>query len=111
MRPIRAVEGTPLDELHDDEIAAAVGGDVVDDDDVGMAEGRGGLGLLDEALLPFGIGDLVWRQDLDGDETVEVGVDGLVDDAHAALADLCGNAIMQKSLADQDGIQDCLPPL
>ncbi len=35
-----------------------------------------------------GIGDLVVRQDLDGDEAIEVGVASLEDDPHAAPAEL-----------------------
>ena len=55
----KLVEGSPVDVFHDDEIQAAVGDDVVDDDDVRVIEGRGGFGLLDEPLLPLGIGHLV----------------------------------------------------
>ena len=82
----------------------AVRGDVVDDDDVRVAEGRGGLGLLDEAASALGVGDLAGRQDLDGDGPVEVGVDGLVDGAHAAFADLFGDPVMKDRLSDQAGI-------
>ena len=89
--------------LHDDEIAAAVRGDVVDDDDVRVAEGRGGLGLLDEALPAVGVGHLVGGQDLDGDGPVEVGVLGLVDGAHAALADLFEDPVVEDRLAGQSG--------
>src|SRR4030042_1006999 len=61
-----------------------------------VAEGRGGLGLLDEAALALGVGDLVGRQDLDGDGPVEMGIDGLVDGTHAALADLLDDPVMQE---------------
>ena len=43
-------------------------------DDVRVVERRGGLRLLDEAALSFRAGDPLGRQDLDGDEAVEVQV-------------------------------------
>ena len=36
--------------------------DVVDRDDVGMVQGAGGLGFLNEAALSFGIGDSCRRE-------------------------------------------------
>ena len=102
--PDDLVEGLPLDELHDHEVDPPVRGDIVDDDDVRVAEGRGGLGLLDEAASALGVGDLAGRQDLDGDGPVEVGVDGLVDRAHAAFTDLFGDPVMKDRLSDQAGI-------
>ena len=54
----------------------------------GMVQGAGGLGFLNEAPLALGIGDLVRGQHLDGDDAVEMRVAGLVDDAHAAFAEL-----------------------
>ena len=81
----------------------------MDDDDVGMAEGRSRLGLLDEALTPFEIGDPVRRQDLDGDGPVEVGVDGLINGAHAAFADLLGDPVVEERLAGQVGERHIFP--
>jgi hypothetical protein len=39
------------------------------------------------------------REDLDGDVAVELGVQGLPDDAHPALADLLDEAIVGEDLA------------
>jgi hypothetical protein len=80
--------------------AAAIKGDIMDDDDVRMAEGGGCLGLLDETLLTLGIRNAILGKDLDSDGPVEMGVDGLVDGTHAALADLFGDMIMEKCFAD-----------
>ena len=62
--------------------------DVVDVNDVGVIQGRGRLGFLDEPSLALGVSDLLRRQDLEGNRTVEVGVAGLVDHSHPALAEL-----------------------
>ena len=96
LAPDQMVEGPPLDVFHDDEVRAAVRSDVVDDDDVGMVERRGGLGLLSEALLPLGVGRLFAGEDLDRDDAVEVGVLGLVNDSHPAFPDLLEEAVMEK---------------
>ncbi len=73
--------------------------DVVDGDDVGVVQGRGSLGLLHEAALALGVGDLLRRQDLDGDEAVQVRVAGLVDHAHPALAELLEDLVVRDGSA------------
>ena len=53
----------------------------------GMVQRGGGAGLLDEAAMPLGIaGASGWKQ-LDGGAAAEAGIDGAVDDPHAAAAD------------------------
>lgn len=49
--------------------------------------------------LARGIGDLLRRQDLEGHEAVQVRVAGLIDDAHAAFAELVEDLIVQQPLA------------
>ncbi|MCG2815185.1 MAG: hypothetical protein ABIJ57_10215 [Pseudomonadota bacterium] len=44
------IKGLSIDEFHDDKIKILVRGDIVDDDNIGMAEGGGGFGLLDGRL-------------------------------------------------------------
>ena len=106
-----AVEGGAVHIFHDDEIDALIGGDVVDDDDVGMVESRSRLGFQDEASLALGIGGFIGRQDLDRYDPVEVGVRRLVDDAHAAFADLLRDVVMKQALADHTANlpTDCFP--
>jgi hypothetical protein len=65
-----------------------------------MIQRRGRLGFLDEPLLPLGIGDPLRRQDLDGDQAVQVGVPGLIDDPHAALAQLLEDLVVADGLAN-----------
>ena len=50
------VERLAGDELHGNEIGAVGRADVVNVDDVGVIQGRGGLGLLHEAALALGAG-------------------------------------------------------
>jgi hypothetical protein len=65
-----------------------------------VVQSAGRLGLLDEALLAGGIGDLVGGQDLDGDGAVEVRVASFVDHTHAAFAELRFDPVMVQRLAD-----------
>jgi len=53
-----------------------------------MVQRRGRFGLLHEAGAAVGVGAARFSEQLDGDETVQALVAGLVDPAHAALADL-----------------------
>ena len=93
-------EGRARHVLHGNEVHALLLVDVVDVDDVGMIEGRGGLGLLDEPALAFGVGDLLGRQDFQGNKAVEVRVAGLVDHSHPALAQLLEDLVVGDTLAE-----------
>ena len=53
--------------------------------------------------LALRIGDPVRRQDLEGDEAVQMGVAGLVDDTHPALAELLEDTVVRDRLPDQQG--------
>jgi len=87
-------QGKQRSEIHHDE--------TVDADDVGVIQRRGRLGLLDESPFPLGIGDFLRRQHLDGDESIEMRVTGLVDDTHAAFAELLEDAVVRDLLADHN---------
>ena len=73
-------------ELHDDVRAVGVGAEVVDADDVRVAQGRGGLGLLPEPRDEGRIAAVLGVEDLDRDLAAQLGVGGTVDRRHAALA-------------------------
>jgi len=81
------LELLPVQELHDDEEPAVVFAQVVDRDDVGVAQRRAGLGLAVEARLQLVGGVAVAGDDLEGDMPAEPGVPGLVHGAHAPAAD------------------------
>jgi hypothetical protein len=74
-------------QLHDEVGVLVRLGDLVDDDDVGVVELRGGAGLAQEAT--GGVADVVAAllDELDGDGAAEHFVLGPVDDAHAARAE------------------------
>ena len=69
-------EGLPLDMFHDDKGLALVFTDLVDGADVGMIQGRGGAGLLEEPGRGFRV---LLRQHLDGDRALERRVVSLID--------------------------------
>ena len=77
--------------------------DFMDSADVGMIERRDRLGLAQKALLGLRVLDGVGAEELQSDLAFELGVLGLVDDAHAAFADLLGDAEMADGPADHDG--------
>jgi hypothetical protein len=86
--------------LHGDEDGAVGFTRIVNRDDVGVVQGRGGFGFLYEAQPVLGVGVSVGRQDLDGDQTIQVRVTGFVDFAHAALAQLLDDAVVRYGLAN-----------
>ena len=76
----------PLHQLHRDERRAVDGADVVDRDDVGMAERRCGSGLLLESLQPARVPRELRRQDLDRHLARQLRIPRPVHLAHAARA-------------------------
>src|SRR5437879_3254365 len=94
------VERFTGDKLHGYEINTVSLVDVVDVNDVGMTQSRCGLGFLNKPLFAGRIGDLFRRQDLDGNEAVEVGVAGFIDDTHPTRAELLDDRVMSDGSAD-----------
>ena len=98
------VEGGAVDVLHDDEVAiGSFGGvpvDVVDRDDVGVVEGRGGPRLAGEAFPPPAAGGGVGVHDLDGHGAIEARVAGAIDDSHPSFAQLLEDLVVGDVPAD-----------
>ena len=67
--------------------------DVEDLDDVGVLELGDGLGLGQEAGGGLGAGVRAGQDHLQGDDAVEPDLAGLVDDAHAAAAQLAHDLV------------------
>ena len=88
------LKGFAGDQFHDDAVSALVFEDVVDGEDVGVAEGGGGLGFLMEAAAEVGVGGVGGGEELEGDVAVQFGVAGLIDNAHAAGTDLFEDLIV-----------------
>ncbi len=74
--------------------------DLVDGADVGMVVRCGGLGLANEALLALLVLDEMRREELQGDETIELEIFGLVDHAHAAASDLGDDLVVGDGFTD-----------
>ncbi len=76
------------DELHAEVVLAVVLADLVDRDDAGVIEQRDGLGLVLEPPQLVVAGEQPGLEHLQCDGAVEGDLAGLVDDAHAAAAQL-----------------------
>jgi hypothetical protein len=74
------------DVLHRHERAALVFSDVVDDDDVRVAEARDGSSFAQEALAQFGVVLEIFFEEFDGDEPIQLRIPGQVQRTHAAAA-------------------------
>ena len=94
------LQGYAVQKFHGNERLLAVLADFVDGADVGMIESRGGACLAAEALQRLRVARHFVGQEFEGDEAAEVGVFGLVDDAHAAAAELVDDAVVRDGLAD-----------
>ncbi len=67
-----------------------------------MIERGGGLGLTLKAFPNILVAQQMARKKLQRNEPLEFGVLGLIDNAHAALADFLEDAVVRDCLADQD---------
>ena len=83
--PVQAAAGA---ELQREERLALVLADLVDLDDVGVLQAGDGLRLGAEAVALVAPGMAAGQDHLESDEAVESELPRLVDDAHAAAADL-----------------------
>ena len=76
-----------FDVFEDDVVPAVVGTDRVDAADIFVVEAGGRLGFVSKPLEHLLVVRLLPRQHLDGDNSVEGGVEGAEDGAHTAAAD------------------------
>lgn len=72
------LERLPLQPLHDHEVPAVVGADVVDGADVRVVQRRGGARLALKALDRLRIGGQFLRKDLQRDTAAETGIFGFI---------------------------------
>ena len=89
-----------LEQLHRNEVLPLMLVDVVDGADVRMIQGGGRLGLPLESLQRMAVLGQLFGQELQGDGALEPGVLGLVDDTHAAAAELLQDPVVRYGLAD-----------
>ena len=95
-----ALERLPLEQLHRDEGAPLVLVRVVDRADVRVVEGRGRARLALEALDGLAVPGQLVRQELERHRAAQARVLGLVDDTHAAAADLLEDPVVGEGFAD-----------
>jgi hypothetical protein len=89
-----------IEKLHCDKGFAVLIVDVVDGADVGMIEGGRGLGLTLKAGKGLGIAGDFFGKEFERDEAVETRVFGLINDFHAATAELFNDAVVRNGLTD-----------
>jgi hypothetical protein len=90
-----------LQKLHH-QIGSAVGQHIAVEDlhEPGMLDAIHGAGLVEEARHRLFVARVLLKQDLDGDTTADLLVRGLIDRAHAPLADLLGYPVRPNEGAD-----------
>ena len=88
------IEALALDELHHVVGRFVLLADAEDRHDVGMVQLGGGPGLALEPPPLLDVSERLRGQDLEGDVPAERDLLGLVDDPHAAAADLAEDAIV-----------------
>jgi hypothetical protein len=93
---LRARQRLAAHELHREVRAPARLSDLVDRDDVGMRERRGGLGFAQEALEVLGV---VGVEELERDVAAEVALPRLIDRSEAAAAELAAANSRESSRA------------
>ena len=86
--------------FHDDERFAVLLADVINSADIRMAECRCGSRLAAKSLQRLAILRHIFRQKLECDEAAEARVFRLVNDSHAAAAELLNNAVVGYNLAN-----------
>jgi hypothetical protein len=97
------LEGHAFEILHDDEGLAGGFVDFMDGADVGVIQRRGGAGFTLEAFERLRVGGDVRGKEFESDEAAKLDVFGLVNNAHAAAAQLVDDAVVGDGLADHGG--------
>ena len=98
--PQAVLKRLALQKLHDDEGLALVLLYSVNRADVGVIESRSCLGLPLESLQVLSVLGEFFRQELQGDGALELGVLGLVHHAHTATTQLLQDAVVRNGLAN-----------
>ena len=85
----------PSEQFHDEELLSLVFAKVVNGADAGMVQRRGRARLPMEPLRRRLVAGQFGRQELEGDLPSKVQILGLVDDPHAAAAELLAEAVVR----------------
>src|SRR5271157_4555463 len=95
------LKGNSIHELHDEEGASVLLADVMNGTDVRVIQGRGRPRLPLETAERLRVVSNFVGQKLQGHETVQSDVLGLVNHAHSATTQLLDDAVMGDGLADK----------
>jgi hypothetical protein len=93
-------ERLAFQQLHRDERLPMLVVNFVDRADVGVIEGRGSFGFALEAAKSLEVLRDIIGQEFQRDETVQLDVLGLIDDTHAAPAQLLQDAVVRDGFAN-----------
>ena len=99
----------PFQQLHGDEVLVALAANVVDGANVRVVEGGRGPRFALETLQRLRVPGDLRRQELEGDKAAQARVLRLVDDAHAAAAQLFQYLIMRNRSSDHPSPKKVLP--
>ncbi len=101
-RPSRnaVLQSHAIQEFHGDERLPVLLADVVNGADVGVIQRRSSLRLTLKPAKRLRIARHFVRQKLQGDETMQPSVFGLIDNTHSAATELLDDAIVRDGLAD-----------
>lgn len=94
-------EGEAVEKLHGDKNMVVVVVDLINGANIGVVEGGSGAGFTEEAIAHLGIVSNFGRKEFESGETLEAGVFGFIDDAHAALSDALEDAVVGDELTDE----------
>jgi hypothetical protein len=97
------LEGLPVEEFHGDESFASFVADVVDSANVGVIEGRGGLGFTLEAGEDLRVAGYIVGKKFKSDKAMKTSVFRFVNDAHASATELLDDAVVGDGLSDERG--------
>ena len=89
-----------VEKLHGDEGLAVVLADVVDRADVRMVQGGRRLGFALKTGERLRVAGNFFREEFQGDETMQAGVFGFVNHAHAAAAEFFHDAVVRNGLVN-----------
>ena len=100
LAPQTITQRLALDQLSRDKTRVLKRPDLVDGQDVGVIERRGGLGFLDETTNAVLVGCDLGEQNFQSDLSAKLSIFGKIHLAHTALADLRNDAVMTDGASD-----------
>jgi hypothetical protein len=89
-----------IEKFHGDEGVAFMFGDFIDGTNVWMIERGSGLGFTLEAAESLGVRRESFGKEFQGDETVKLGVLGLIYNTHASTTELLDDLVVRNGLAN-----------